>query len=152
MMHLTSENVDATVLSCLPDDDPALIDRIEKAHAAGEEMPEGIKMTRGILSVYVFDEFKLDAHRNDILEMLSELPGEFIHVDQGGGGGWSFLNACMTASGEQWTGLHQQMEALFCLGMAIGAVEEQLPREMWDKLPGGMPYYSVSTATEEEAD
>ena len=72
--------------------------------------------------------------------MLSELPDEFR---VSGGGGWSFLQACNDRHGTQWTGFHQAMEELFMLGMAAGLVTELLPRDLWDALPGGMPYYAV---------
>lgn len=147
MTHLTSENVDRIAIDCLPDEDEALYERIQLAFNAGEEMPEGLIAVSGIVSTFVFDEAKLEAHKDEILEMLADLPDEFLTETQGGGGGWSFLNGCMRRDGVQWTGFHRQQETLFCLGMGIGAVEEQLPRDMWSKLPGGVPYYTVTTAS-----
>jgi hypothetical protein len=38
------------------------------------------------------------------------------------------------------------MAQLFALGLGIGMVECQLPRELWDMLPGGVPYYVVNDA------
>lgn len=73
--------------------------------------------------------------------MLSELPKEFKKES---GGGMSFLNACNTSKGEQWTGEHAKMEQLFALGIASGMVECLLPRELWSSLPGGVPYYVVT--------
>jgi hypothetical protein len=35
------------------------------------------------------------------------------------------------------------MDQLFTLGIAIEKVSFQLPREMWNVLPGGMPYLVV---------
>ena len=55
----------------------------------------------------------------------------------------SFLNACMTQSGEHW-GEHPSMDTLFVLGMAVGYVTCLLPRDSWKNLPGGMPYYQVN--------
>ena len=77
----------------------------------------------------------------EIGAMLSELPDEFQSKI---GGGWSFLNACMTRDGEQWTGLHSTMDKLFMLGIAAGKARWLLPRDMWEALPGGMPYVSVN--------
>jgi len=59
------------------------------------------------------------------------------------GGGWSFLNLCSTKDEKQWTGLHERMEQLICLGMAIGKVSYCCPREMWPSLLGGMPYVRI---------
>jgi hypothetical protein len=73
--------------------------------------------------------------------MLSDLPDEF---QASGGGGWSFLNACMTKTGEQWTGMHPTMDKLFMLGIAAGKARWLMPRDMWSVLPGGMPYVSVN--------
>jgi hypothetical protein len=73
--------------------------------------------------------------------MLSDLPDEFQARK---GGGWSFLNACMDRHGHQWTGLHQQQERLFALGIACGKARWLFPRQLWTSLPGGMPYVSVN--------
>ena len=72
--------------------------------------------------------------------MLSQLPEEFMASK---GGGWSFLNACMTNTGATWTSLHQVMEQLFMLGMSVDMVICLLPRELWHCLPGRVPYYQV---------
>lgn len=59
------------------------------------------------------------------------------------GGGWTFLNACHDRHGNLWTGFHRRMEELFMLGLAIGKVHCLFPRDLWDALPGGMPFYMV---------
>lgn len=79
-------------------------------------------------------------HEDRIREMLAELPPEFQST---GGGGWSFLNACNRGDGSQWADLHATMEKLFMLGIAAGLARWQMPRDMWDMLPGSMPYVSV---------
>lgn len=73
--------------------------------------------------------------------LLMELPEEF-RADKGGG--WSFLNACQDRHGNQWTGLHATMEKLLMLGLASKQATILMPREMWDVLPGGMPYFAVT--------
>lgn len=93
----------------------------------------------GIVTKVGFNPRRLEAHREEVLEMLIELPDEF---KQSGGGGWSFLNACMTKDGRQW-GEHSNMEQLFQLGNALGLSAWQMPRDMWNILPGGMPYVVV---------
>jgi hypothetical protein len=75
-----------------------------------------------------------------IMEMLNELPDEF-KSDKGGG--FSFLSACNDKNGRQWADLHDTMDQLVCLGLAIGKVEFLLPREDWKSFYGGMPYLKV---------
>lgn len=123
-MELTSQNVEETFIDCL---------------CETQESLDGI-IIEGIVAKYKFDTDKLEIHKTDIETMLAELPTEFR---KDGGGGWSFVNACVDKNGNQWTDLHQRMEQLFCLGIAIGKVQCTLPREMWEMLPGGMPYYAI---------
>lgn len=105
----------------------------------GEDTTNYVK-AEGIMATIGFHPERLDGHREEIEAMLTELPDEFR---ESGGGGWSFLNACMDRHGNQWTGLHQIMDQLFTLGIAIDKVEYQLPRDLWSALPGGMPYLVI---------
>ena len=105
----------------------------------GEDTSNHIK-AEGIVRNVGFHPERLQNHKAEIEAMLDELPDEF---KKSGGGGWSFLNACNDKHGNQWTGLHQRMEQLFQLGIGIGKVQYQMPREMWSVLPGGMPYLVV---------
>lgn len=100
----------------------------------------GDKKVVGIVHEFVFDSNKLDENSDKISDMLHQLPGVFM---KDSGGGWSFLMACNDKNGEQWTGLHLNMEHLFAMGEAIGKVESLLPRDMWKALPGGVPYYVI---------
>ena len=43
----------------------------------------------------------------------------------------------------QWTGFHQTMDELVCLGLAIEKLSYLMPREYWKILPGGMPYLVI---------
>jgi len=122
-MKLTSENVETIFMDSLCE----------------TKESDGV-IIEGIVASYKFDNNKVESYKNDIESMLAELPTEFR---KDVGGGWSFMNACNDKDGNQWTDFHQRMEQLFCLGMAIGKVECQLPREMWESLPGGMPYYTI---------
>jgi len=124
-MELTAENVENVFLSCL--------------FGNGQDT-KNAKIIDGITSQYGFNPLKLEKHKPDIETMLNQLPETFQEKK---GGGWSFLNACQNSKGRQWTGLHQTMEQLFVLGMAIEKVKCLLPKEMWPALPGGMPYYSI---------
>ncbi len=101
--------------------------------------PEGAVIVQGIIHQVGMHPDRLESHRDEVKGWLKSLPNEF---QKSGGGGWSFLNACVDKEGEQW-GEHDDMDHLFILGMGLKLVESQLPREMWDSLPGGMPYYIV---------
>lgn len=122
---LTADRVETIFMDCLFQD--------------GENMDNHVK-AEGVTSIVGFHPARLESHRAEIVAMLDELPDTFRASV---GGGWSFLNACQDKHGNQWTGLHQRMEQLFQLGIAIGKVKCCTPREMWPILPGGMPYYVV---------
>lgn len=127
MKKLTAQNVNEVFMDCL--------------FRNGEDTSKAVTV-EGIVSKFVFHPSRLESHKTDIKEMLSALPEQF-QTDKGGG--WSFLNACMTNDGEQW-GEHQNMEQLFALGIATGQAKWLLPRDIWHSLPGGMPYVSVITS------
>lgn len=103
------------------------------------ETPTDAIITEGVMSKFGFHPVRLAAHQKEIEELLHELPKEFQEKT---GGGWSFLNACMDKNGEQW-GEHRDIDNLVCLGIAIGKAHIQLPRDMWNLFPGGMPYFIV---------
>ena len=107
--------------------------------------PEDARSVRveGVVRTFAFDRWALDRHAAEIRAMLAELPRQFRQNGGEDAGGWSFLNGCMTESGEWWTGDQAVVELLFALGMAIGAVACLMPREMWSVLPGGVPYFMV---------
>lgn len=115
-----------------------LFETKEEAEAAIES-GDAVQV-EGIVWNVVFKKAKLDEHAELIMRMLMELPEAFR---QTGGGGWSFLNACDDRHGNQWTSFHETMGMLFMMGMAIDKVTMPIPREMWNILPGGMPYYVV---------
>jgi hypothetical protein len=127
-MKLTAENVDATYNLCLFEENET--DRSEFVKG------EGIRLVTG------FHPKKLESQKQNIIDMLSELPDEF---QQTKGGGMSFLNMCNDKYGRQWADLHQTMEKLVMLGNAVGAVVFLMPKEMWSVLPGGMPYLMVNS-------
>lgn len=138
MNALTAENVERVYVDCLYSDD-------ETAGWDGtvEGLPEGTIITDGLLNQTGFHGGRIAENRKVIEDMLSQLPIAFRPTSQGGGGGWSFLNACDREDGVQWTDFHRTMDWLFQLGMAVGAVKYALPRSMWSALPGGMPYLVV---------
>lgn len=122
---LTPENVKKVFTKCLFEKD--------------EDMTNHVK-AEGILHNAAFHPGRLEENRQMVHDMLSELPDGF---KVSGGGGQSFLSACMNKDNVQWTGLHMDQEMLFLLGLAIDEVACPLPKDMWDHLPGGMPYYTV---------
>ena len=126
-MQLTAQQVEKVFYSCLFKDD---------------EPQERAVVVNGIVNTYGFHPDRLEQNRTVISDLLAELPDQFKEAS---GGGYSFLGACKDKNGRQWTGLHRTMEMLFTLGLGLGLVKCLMPREMWDILPGGMPYYAVST-------
>ena len=98
-------------------------------------------VAEGIVNTVGFNPERVERHKAEIAALLDELPDQFM---KSSGGGWSFLNACNDKHGNQWTGNQQRMEQLFQLGIAIGKVEYQLPRDVWSELPGGMPYLVIN--------
>lgn len=105
-----------------------------------DEAPEGAVLAEGIIVKAGFHPERLQKNKPAIRSLLSQLPETFLHDK---GGGHSFLNACYTKDGVLW-GNHQVMEFLFLLGLATKMVKLCAARELWESLPGGMPYYMVN--------
>lgn len=99
-------------------------------------LPPGTVLVEGVRVRIGFHPQRLESHREQVREWLALLPPQF-HKDAGGG--WSFLNACLTRDGEQW-GEHWNVEQLLALGIGLNLARWLTPRDMWDALPGGMPY------------
>jgi len=125
-MNLTAEKVNSTFLSCLFKEGENT-----ETHIIGE----------GVMKKVEFNPERLKEKESVIIEMLNDLPDSFKAT---GGGGMSFLNMCQDKEDNQWTGFHQTMDELVCLGNAIGKLSFLMPKEMWSILPGGMPYLVVS--------
>lgn len=109
-----------------------------------QETPENAIKVSGIVNNFGFHPERILEQKENIRGLLMQLPNEFM---ASGGGGYSFLQACVTSEGQQW-GEHRDMEQLFALGLACGLVDELLPIEMRQLLPGGMPYYIVNNISE----
>lgn len=104
---------------------------------------------QGIVANVGFDPNKIEFYANDIKQLLDNLNENF---NESSGGGWSFLEACMTKDNVHW-GEHKSVEQLMLLGIAAGWVKYLFPREMWNILAGGMPCFVVvneRTNVEEE--
>lgn len=88
-----------------------------------------------------FHTERIEKHRQEIREMLLQLPDGFFK-DKGGGA--SFLQAACAKDGELWTGFHTEVEKLCLLGLASKQMRMLTPdAEIWPMLPGGMPYLRV---------
>lgn len=128
-MKLTADKVEEIFMDCLFRDEEIV---------KGVPIVEPVKVV-GIVHNYGFHPQRLEAHKNEVKELLTELPKEFHKAS---GGGMSFLNACVDKEGTQW-GQHMNMEQLFCLGIGLQLCAFSLPREFWSSLPGGMPYITI---------
>ncbi len=103
---------------------------------------ENISQIHGVKAIYAIDLAKVATHKSEIGQMLLQMDDSFM-IGTGKGGGWSFLNACVDRCGRQWTDLHSTVEELVVLGMGAGMAFYTMGREMWDVLPGGLPYFSI---------
>ena len=131
-MELTADNVETVVNACLFKTEP-------------EDKTTNVLLCEGIVNKFGFNPANVAEQAENIHSMLEQLPESFFVSS---GGGMSFLAACNDKNGKQW-GQHHNMEALFCLGIAVKRVKECLPRSMWEALPGGMPYYQISDREQE---
>jgi hypothetical protein len=124
-MKLTAENVNQVFQDCL--------------FGEGDDTTNHVPAP-GVMITVGFNPDKLFANTENVRTLLSQLPDEFGRTT---GGGWSFLQACMTKAGEHW-GEHANIDQLLCLGLATGQVEYLMPRDMWAMFPGGMPYFLIN--------
>lgn len=109
-------------------------------------------IVEGVLRTFSFRPDRIEGHRAYIGAALAELPHQFRSGELGGGGGWTFLNACgrhpytddNAGRAELWTGLQSLVETLIALGIAAGKAHWLMPREFWSMMPGGVPYVVVT--------
>ena len=127
---IDSEALEAAFKDCL----------FKEGEISEGKIPEGAILVEGIVNKFGFHPTRLLEKKPEVTKWLNSLPHEFHKTE---GDGWSFLNACNQENGTQWTGFHRSMEQLFCLGIGLGFVESQLPKELWSILPGSMPYYVI---------
>ncbi len=124
MLKLSAYNVVETVKSCL--------------YLPGESHDDAIKVA-GVSGGFGFSPVRIEAHREDIKDLLSQLSHRFEE-------GASLLEAPLSEAGDLW-GEQIHAEHLLLLGMAAGYVEQLIPyedRQLWCILPGGLPYYKVT--------
>lgn len=85
-----------------------------------------------------FSQARLDNHRNEIHELVSQLHDKF-REDSGA----SFANIQINRNGARWTTFEQIQERLVQLGVAIDEIEFVHPRRFWPALYKGMPLLRV---------
>lgn len=101
-------------------------------------IPGDAVVVEGVARNYAFHPARIEKNKPQIIQLIREVvPDVFL---KGKGGGFTFLNLCNDRNGEQWTDLHREMEALVCLGIAVGRAGYCLPRDLWAVFPGGVPY------------
>jgi hypothetical protein len=93
---------------------------------------------QGVIHQYHLHPERLESHREQVRGWLDQLPDEFRESK---GGGWSFLQVCVTKDGEQWTGMHLVCEWLLVLAIGLKLGSWPLPSDFWSVLPGGVPYF-----------
>ena len=132
MIKLTSNNVRTIFKKCL----------FSKDELTKEGLPDSpmIKV-EAVSEIYGFRKESVDSVKDDIIELLMQL-NEIFFKDIGGGD--SFLNAVKNDRGLNWTKSQTDVELLLALGLAIGAITYSLPREMWNILPSGLPYFTIN--------
>lgn len=142
---LTSKRVDELVTACMfTENEIKTLPRETPAVAAP-----------GIIHTLVFVPDRVEQHQEEIRDMLYELDDNYRMPDEDHpnyGGGWSFLNMCLTKDGVQWTGMHWQQEKLMQLGIAAGWATMPMPKQVWHLLPGQMPYVLVHSARVDTSD
>jgi hypothetical protein len=125
-MELTHKNVEEVFKYCLYNDN--------------EEHNDNNTIVEGIQLKVKFHPERLKEKESIIIDFLEQLPDDFKST---GGGGMSFLNMCMDNKDKMWTDLHQVVELLLLLGIAIDKARFAFPRDFWKNMPGGMPYIVV---------
>lgn len=129
-MELTSKNVNDVFMDCLFCDG-----EIENGVPIGGEFIKA----EGVVTKVGFHPGRIKLREEDIVSLLSLLPENF---NMSKGGGWSFLQMPSDVNGNQW-GEQRNADQLLCLGIASGKMKILLPREMWNVLPGGVPYVAI---------
>ncbi len=107
-------------------------------NATGGKPPENTVIVDGLIRKYGFHRERLNQQKPEIDALLLQLPDTF---NRDVGGGWSFLNGCVDADGNQW-GEQRDVETLVSLGIGVGSAAWVM-KDMMAALPGGVPYFEV---------
>ncbi len=106
--------------------------------------PADAVIVDAIIAKFGFHRQRLESHRQEVVAALQRMNPKF-HT--GTGDGYTFLNLCETADGEQW-GEHQNCEQLVGLAFGLELGRFTMPRAFWGSLPGGMPYVTFDITKE----
>jgi hypothetical protein len=124
-----------------PDENPAISEsRVEELFLSCLTGGDNYIRLEGILADFGLDKTVLEANREEITELVKNLPGPFRQSE---GGGWTFLKAHRDYNGVVWTEQPAHVEQIMLLGMGIGLIEYCLPRNMWSLLPNNVPYFRI---------
>lgn len=141
--------------STLEKKSPTLAERVDSAlrgclYDAPTASANDAVVVEGIVNKFGFDPASIARNRAEIECLIDEIVPDVFYRGSGDEIGMSFLQLCDDKHGQQWTGMHQTMEALYVLAAAIGRARFCLPREFWGALPGGMPYIQFDRASAKE--
>jgi hypothetical protein len=117
MKELTPQNVKAILMDCLYKETE--LNEAKTAPLPG--IPEPLKV-KGVMRFVGLNPDRVEKHKPEIAEMLSQLPDNFMDAKVCG----SFLQMCGLKNGDIWTGLHDSVDELLVLGLASGYVETPL--------------------------
>lgn len=102
----------------------------------GKPPPDAI-IVDGIVRKFAFHPQRLESSRGEVTRLAKEIVADqFL---KNAGGGWSFLNLCNDRNSNQWAE-HPTAEAFLCLAIGLGMAGYCVPKEMWNVMPGGIPY------------
>ncbi len=101
----------------------------------GEDTTNHVKV-EGIVNMFGLHPQRLEEKRELVTALLAELPTEFKK-------GYTFLNLCTTKNGVQWTDEQRICEQLIVMAIGLDLMSYCFPREMWEILPGGVPYVMI---------
>lgn len=96
-----------------------------------------------VLRGAAFDLARLDAYRQEIIELLMELPDEFME-DRGDGA--LITHAALDRHGHWWAPHIHDAEHLFLLSIAIGCARFTVLPELWYTNPSLQPYIVVNVS------
>ena len=137
-MKLTAENVSKLYIKCM----------YKEEIKSEQDIPHGSIIVEGIKNTGVFDPKNVEANKEDIKDLLTQIHEDFASKESGG---TSFLNLPVSENGGTW-GEHMNAEQLMLIGIASGYMRYLVPPDGWAILPGGMPYLVVSFEDKVEAD
>jgi hypothetical protein len=113
----------------------------EKDLPEDKSTPKDAVLAEGLTLNVGFHPEKLKSHRQEIIEVIKEMPDAFIKGNAEPIDCHFYLHRGLKKCALQ----HQTMEELVLLAIASELGGYCLPRETWSALPGGVPYVWFST-------